>query len=148
MLQILFHFKQKVYLLFFFKWASSVITSLLTDAVHIDDFVDADDIDVLHRKELELNFNRLSENNIQLRKEKADLGKELEKRTAEKAAVEKDLAKFKTEANSTEFVLKGKLVSRETFFKKYCYLQIEQEISCCVSYSHRTDCKQGSCIKI
>lgn len=86
-------------------------------AVHIDDFVDADDVDVLHQKELELNFNRLSENNIQLRKEKADLGKELGKRTAEKDAVEKELAKFKTEANSTEFVLKGKLVSRETFFK-------------------------------
>lgn len=86
-------------------------------AVHIDDFVDVDDVDVLHQKELELNFNRLSENNIQLRKEKADLGKELGKRTAEKDAVEKELAKFKTEANSTEFVLKGKLVSRETFFK-------------------------------
>lgn len=87
-------------------------------AVHSDDFVDTDDIDVLHQKELELNFNKLSENNIQLRKEKDDLGKQLGTRTAEKAAVEKELAKFKTEANSTEFVLKGKLVSRETFKKK------------------------------
>lgn len=87
-------------------------------AVHIDDFVDADDVDVLHRKELELNFNRMSENNIQLRKEKADLGKELGKRTAEKDAVEKELAKFKIEANKTEIELKGKLVSRGTFLKK------------------------------
>lgn len=63
-------------------------------------------------KELELSFNRLSENNIQLRKEKGDLGAQLEARTAEKAALEKEMEKFKTDANTTEFELKVKLVSR------------------------------------
>lgn len=62
-------------------------------------------------KELELNFNRLSENNIQLRKEKGELGAQLGARTAEKAALEKDLEKLKTDANSTEYELKRKLVS-------------------------------------
>lgn len=62
-------------------------------------------------KELELNFNRLSENNIQLRKEKADLGAQLRARTAEKAAVEAELAKLKTEANNTEHTLKGQLAN-------------------------------------
>lgn len=68
-----------------------------------------------------MNFNRLSESNIQLRKEKADLGKQLKARTDEKDAVEKEFAKFKTEANGTEFVLKGKLVSSSTFFLNACY---------------------------
>ncbi|XP_035510047.1 plasmalemma vesicle associated protein b [Morone saxatilis] len=60
-------------------------------------------------KELELGFNRLSETNIQLRKEKGDLGAQLGARTAEKDALEKDIAKLKTEANNTEHVLKNKL---------------------------------------
>lgn len=64
-----------------------------------------------------MNFNRLSENNIQLRKEKADLGAQLKARTDEKDAVEKEFAKFKTEANGTQFVLKGKLVSSLTCFE-------------------------------
>lgn len=63
-------------------------------------------------KELELSFNRLSENNIQLRKEKGDLGAQLEARTAEKAALEKEMEKLKSDANSTVFELKAKLVSR------------------------------------
>ena len=63
-------------------------------------------------KELELNFNRVSENNIQLRKEKGELGAQLGARTAEKAALESELAKLKTEANNTEHTLKNKLVSR------------------------------------
>lgn len=64
-------------------------------------------------KELELNFNRLSENNIQLRKEKGELGAQLGARTAEKAALEKDLEKLKTDANSTEYELKRKLANCE-----------------------------------
>lgn len=62
-------------------------------------------------KELELNFNRLSENNIKLRKEKGELGAQLGARTAEKAAVEKELEKVKTEANTTVTQLRQKIVS-------------------------------------
>lgn len=65
-------------------------------------------------KELELSFNRLSEINIQLRKEKGELGAQLGARTAEKADLEKEMAKLKTEANSTEFELKKKLVTCES----------------------------------
>lgn len=61
-------------------------------------------------KELDLNFNRLGENNIQLRKEKAELGVQLAARTAEKVALEKELATVKTAANTTEHVLKKKQV--------------------------------------
>lgn len=64
-------------------------------------------------KELELNFNRLSENNVQLRKEKAELGAQLGARTAEKAALEKELQKLKTDANNTEHELKSKLANYE-----------------------------------
>ncbi|XP_069009359.1 plasmalemma vesicle associated protein b [Embiotoca jacksoni] len=59
-------------------------------------------------KELELSFNRLSENNIQLRKEKGELGAQLGARTAEKDALEKEMAKLKTLANNTEHDLKKK----------------------------------------
>lgn len=62
-------------------------------------------------KELELNFNRLGENNIALRKEKGELGAQLAARTAEKAALEKDFEKLKTEANNTIFQLRNRLVS-------------------------------------
>ncbi|XP_076582408.1 plasmalemma vesicle associated protein b isoform X2 [Chaetodon auriga] len=60
-------------------------------------------------KELEQNFNRLSENNILLRKEKGELGAQLGARTAEKAALEKEMEKLKTDANATESGLKVKL---------------------------------------
>uniref|UniRef100_A0A8D3BHB5 Plasmalemma vesicle associated protein b n=1 Tax=Scophthalmus maximus TaxID=52904 RepID=A0A8D3BHB5_SCOMX len=62
-------------------------------------------------EELELNFNRLGENNIALRKEKGELGAQLAARTAEKAALEKDFEKLKTEANNTIFQLRNRLVS-------------------------------------
>lgn len=62
-------------------------------------------------KELELSFNRLSENNIQLRKEKGELGAKLGASAAEKAALEKDVAKLKTDANTTEHELKAKLAT-------------------------------------
>ncbi|KAM3619069.1 uncharacterized protein V6R79_002537 [Siganus canaliculatus] len=64
-------------------------------------------------EELELSFNRLSENNIQLRKEKGELGAQLGARTAEKDALEKEVAKLKTDANSTEYTLKGKIANCE-----------------------------------
>lgn len=68
-------------------------------------------------KELEVGFNKLSDNNIQLRKEKSELGAQLGARTAEKAAVEKELAKMKADSNATEFVLNQKLVSTLTLQK-------------------------------
>lgn len=57
-------------------------------------------------KELEQNFNRLSEINMQLRKDKADLGAQLGAKAAEKTAVEKQLEEVKTAANNTEHKLK------------------------------------------
>uniref|UniRef100_A0A3Q1FUI3 Plasmalemma vesicle associated protein b n=1 Tax=Acanthochromis polyacanthus TaxID=80966 RepID=A0A3Q1FUI3_9TELE len=60
-------------------------------------------------KELELSFNRLSENHIQLGKEKGDLGAQLVARTAEKANLEKEITKLKTDSNKTEQDLRNKL---------------------------------------
>ncbi|CAM9190474.1 unnamed protein product, partial [Lampetra planeri] len=64
-------------------------------------------------KELELNYNRLTENNIQLRKEKGELGSQLGARTAEKAALEKECEKLRTDANKTVTDLKTKLTNSE-----------------------------------
>lgn len=64
-------------------------------------------------EELELSFNRLSENNIQLRKEKGELGAQLGARTAEKAALEKEMEKIKADANTTEYTLRDKLTNCE-----------------------------------
>ncbi|XP_034063919.1 plasmalemma vesicle associated protein b [Gymnodraco acuticeps] len=64
-------------------------------------------------EDLEVNFNRLSENNIQLRKEKGELGAQLGARTGEKAALVTELAKLKTDTNKTEFILKDKLATCE-----------------------------------
>ncbi|XP_040897020.1 plasmalemma vesicle associated protein b [Toxotes jaculatrix] len=64
-------------------------------------------------EELELNFNRMSENNIQLRKEKGALGAQLDARTAEKAALQKEMEKLKTDANNTEHQLRTKLLNCE-----------------------------------
>ncbi|KAM4739085.1 plasmalemma vesicle associated protein b [Anableps anableps] len=60
-------------------------------------------------EELEQGFNKLSKNNIDLRKEKAELGAQLAARTAEKAALEKEMAKQQTEANNTEHRLNAKI---------------------------------------
>lgn len=62
-------------------------------------------------KDLEQSFNRLSDINIQLRKDKSELGTQLRARTAEKAALEKELEKLKVYCNKTEQDLKLKLVS-------------------------------------
>lgn len=64
-------------------------------------------------EELELSFNRLSENNIQLRKEKGELGAQLGACTAEKAALEKGMAQLKTDANTTVHELQVKLANCE-----------------------------------
>ncbi|MEQ2182416.1 hypothetical protein GOODEAATRI_022071 [Goodea atripinnis] len=64
-------------------------------------------------EELEQGFNKLSKNNIDLRKEKGELGAQLAARTAEKAGLEKEMTKQKTEANNTEHELKKKIVSTE-----------------------------------
>ncbi|KAK9519542.1 hypothetical protein VZT92_022266 [Zoarces viviparus] len=64
-------------------------------------------------QELQLNFNRLSENNVQLRKEKGEVAAQLAARTAEKAAQETELAKLKTDANKSDLVQKEKLASCE-----------------------------------
>lgn len=61
-------------------------------------------------QELELGFNRLSENNIQLRREKGELGAQLGARTAEKDAVAKQLEQLMTYTNATKFDLTNKLV--------------------------------------
>lgn len=59
-------------------------------------------------KELEQGFKKLSDNNVQLRKDKADLGSQLSARTAEKAALEKEIEKL----NRTEQQLRIRIVSR------------------------------------
>lgn len=64
-------------------------------------------------KDLELNFNKLSEDNMQLRKEKGDLGAQLGARTAEKTALEAELVKLKTDANNTVRVLNEKIANCE-----------------------------------
>lgn len=64
-------------------------------------------------KDLELNFNRLSENNIQLRAEKATLGAELAARGGEKAALEKELEKLRADSNATEHELRIKVAALE-----------------------------------
>ncbi|XP_051929894.1 plasmalemma vesicle associated protein b isoform X1 [Hippocampus zosterae] len=64
-------------------------------------------------KELELGFNRLSENNIQLRREKGELGAQLGARTAEKDALAKQLDQLMTYTNATKFDLMNKLANCE-----------------------------------
>ncbi|XP_049573490.1 plasmalemma vesicle associated protein b [Syngnathus scovelli] len=59
-------------------------------------------------KELEQGFNRLSENNIQLRKEKGELAAQLGARTAEKDALAKQLEQIAADANATKFYLVNK----------------------------------------
>ncbi|XP_029004054.1 plasmalemma vesicle associated protein b [Betta splendens] len=62
-------------------------------------------------EDMEQSFNKLSENNVQLRKDKSELGAQLKARTAEKAALEKEMEKLKTQANSTQLELKTRLTS-------------------------------------
>ncbi|KAM6921966.1 plasmalemma vesicle associated protein b [Xenentodon cancila] len=68
-------------------------------------------------KELQLGYNRLSENNIKLSKEKAELGAQLGARISEKAALEKEMAKLREDANKTAQDLKVKeVVSQNEYF--------------------------------
>ncbi|XP_034555960.1 plasmalemma vesicle associated protein b [Notolabrus celidotus] len=68
-------------------------------------------------KELDLNLNKLTEDNMQLRKEKADLGAQLTAQltacTTEKTALEAELTKLKIDYNNTERTLKDKVASCE-----------------------------------
>ncbi|XP_077463056.1 plasmalemma vesicle associated protein b [Stigmatopora argus] len=64
-------------------------------------------------KDLEIGYNRLSDNNIQLRKEKGDLGAQLGACTAEKGALEKQLEQLKVDANATKLDLMTKLSNCE-----------------------------------
>lgn len=75
-----------------------------------------------------MGFNKLSDNNIQLRKEKSELGAQLGARTAEKAAVEKELEKMKSDFNVTEFGLKQRIVSTpmlQPSFRILCPLAVQ-----------------------
>lgn len=73
-------------------------------------------------KDLEQSFNRLSDINIQLRKDKSELGTQLKARTAEKAALEKEMEKQRILSNNTELELRHKLVSADWFDKIRFYL--------------------------
>ncbi|XP_061682024.1 plasmalemma vesicle associated protein b isoform X2 [Syngnathoides biaculeatus] len=66
-------------------------------------------------KELELGFNKLSDNNIQLRKEKGELRAQLGMRTAERDALEKQLEQLRAAFNATKLDLMRKLaVEKQT----------------------------------
>lgn len=82
---------------------SLIIASLVLFLVYGQPEKSAEEMRV---KDLEQNFNQLSENNIKLRKEKGELGAQLGARTAEKAALEKEVEKLKTAANETAKVHK------------------------------------------
>uniref|UniRef100_A0A1A7XA45 Vessel-specific 1 n=2 Tax=Iconisemion striatum TaxID=60296 RepID=A0A1A7XA45_9TELE len=64
-------------------------------------------------KELEMGFNMLSESNVKLKKEKGELGVQLSARTAEKAAVEREMMKLKMNSTSVEQDLRRKLANSE-----------------------------------
>lgn len=101
-----------VKIVFFFSSLiqSLIIVSLVLFLIYGQPEKSAEEMRV---KELELGFNRLSENNIQLRSEKGELGTQLGARTAEKAALEKEVERLKNEANATEHGLKVKLATCE-----------------------------------
>lgn len=85
----------------------------LVDRINPSVILHRDDVDLaaVIVQELEQNFNRLSDINVQLRKDKSDLGAQLTALTAQKTAVEKEMEKNKAAANTTENLLKVKLVS-------------------------------------
>ncbi|CAG00760.1 unnamed protein product [Tetraodon nigroviridis] len=64
-------------------------------------------------KELEVGFNKLSDNNIQLRKEKSELGKQLGACKAEKLALVKSLEKLQTESKANESALQQRIEACE-----------------------------------
>ncbi|XP_076009708.1 plasmalemma vesicle associated protein b [Genypterus blacodes] len=100
-------------LIFFFSSLiqSLIIVSLVLFLVYGQPEKNAEEKRV---KELELNFNKLSENNVNLRKDKGDLGAQLGARTAEKAALVKEVEKLKTEANHTAHGFSQKIAMCET----------------------------------
>uniref|UniRef100_G3NY99 Plasmalemma vesicle associated protein b n=1 Tax=Gasterosteus aculeatus aculeatus TaxID=481459 RepID=G3NY99_GASAC len=76
-------------------------------------------------EELELNFNRISENNFQLQKEKGELAAQLGAHTAEKTALETELASLKTIANKSAHDLKQ---AKVTELKKLQNLNSKYEL--------------------
>ncbi|KAJ3599302.1 hypothetical protein NHX12_033265 [Muraenolepis orangiensis] len=85
---------------------SLIIASLVLFLVYGQPEKSAEEMRV---KDLEQSFNQLSGNNLKLRKEKGELGAQLGARTAEKAALEKEVEKLKTAANATAKVHLGML---------------------------------------
>uniref|UniRef100_A0A3Q3WK03 Uncharacterized protein n=1 Tax=Mola mola TaxID=94237 RepID=A0A3Q3WK03_MOLML len=115
-------------IIFFF---SSLIQSLIIISLVLFLIYGQPEKSAGEQRELEVNLNSLGENNIQLRKEKDELGAELKTRTGEKEALQKDLDKLKTDTNNTEFGLKLKLVNYSQCgnakFISLNYVQIKDE---------------------
>ncbi|XP_028301456.1 plasmalemma vesicle associated protein b [Gouania willdenowi] len=99
-------------IIFFFSSLiqSLIIVSLVLFLIYGQPEKSAEEMRV---KELEQGYNRLSANNIQLRKEKGQLGAQLGARTAEKGVLEKEVALLKVEANHTEHLQRSKLMMCE-----------------------------------
>lgn len=84
--------------------------------------------------ELEQSFNRLSENNIKLRKEKGELIGSLGVRTGEKGALEKEVLALKTAANVTGTLIKG--------------LQLKVVRRCGCVFLRRCGCVFKTCVQL
>ncbi|KAK2835295.1 hypothetical protein Q5P01_015779 [Channa striata] len=91
-------------------------------------------------EELEQSFNRLSDTNLQLRKEKAELGARLGARTAEKTALEKELERQRVLANKTAQEMKVKLFSCEQMKTSLLSRRIAAPVPVANDYELRT-CK-------
>lgn len=92
-------------------------------------------------QELELGFNKLSDNNIELRKEKSKLEAQLKARAEERAALEKEMAKQQIDANKTEQDLKKKSVSSLPRWSPVQENIIVNQMSLCV-LSSQEDCNR------
>lgn len=92
-------------------------------------------------QELELGFNKLSDNNIELRKEKSKLEAQLKARAEERAALEKEMAKQKIDANKTEQDLKKKSVSSLPRWSPVQENIMVNQMSLCV-FSSQEDCNR------
>ncbi|XP_040040028.2 plasmalemma vesicle associated protein b [Gasterosteus aculeatus] len=95
-------------------------------------------------EELELNFNRISENNFQLQKEKGELAAQLGAHTAEKTALETELASLKTIANKSAHDLKQAKTS--------CDFRVSQQKQSCprlaTSYQPSPPCNSAELKKL
>lgn len=75
-------------------------------------------------QELELSFKIVSDHNVELKKNKGDLGAQLAARTAEKTALDRLILKLKSDANNTEQELKKRIVSVEDYKNHVCFCQV------------------------